>query len=1066
MSFTKKLSLGTAAIALLAAAPAAVYAQETTGGVRGTVSADGAPVSGASVVVTHVPSGSVSRVTTSANGGFNARDLRVGGPYTVRVDAAGYGSQMVEDVYLALGAPANLPIVLNSGAADVIVVTASASMFTDIETGPAARFTADDINGLPSISRDPRDVARLSTFANLDPENSDAISLAGSNNRYNSFTVDGVAQNDLFGLNSSGFPSENRGPVSIDALAALSVEIAPFDVQYGGFTGGTINAVTRSGDNDFHGSLYYFRTDDSLIGDSSRGRAINFSEFAEETRGGWLSGPIIEDRLFFFVSYEEFERTQPLNEGPIGSGALNEISGITQADIDEIINIGNTVYGLNLTSFDDASLGSLDEKLLISIDWNINEDHRAKLTYNTNDGGSVQERRDSANLGTPSTWYNRSEATETLSLQVFSDWSANFSTELTISQSTQDTGQDSLDGADFAQMDISLASGRTVSVGPDFFRHANALANETFQFKLRGEYIYDNHVISGGYERRTQEVFNLFVPGSEGSYDFASINDFRNQVADDLFYQNAVTNDENDGAAQFEFTLDTLYLQDEVSLSDRLTVAFGVRYDRYSTDDAPTANASFLGRYGYSNAATIDGLDVIMPRASFNYEAPFTYDASFADFSVTGVTLRGGVGRFSGGNPLVWISNTYSNNGVSIDSVFVPGPITNVDPYNIPAGAQGALTAGDGSVNAIAPGFDIPSTLRASLGADVMFDMFDSNDWMFTVEYLHDEQANAPFWFDANCPAAGTSPVDGRPIYNCNTDRQDIVLTSVDMGQSDIWSFELEKDFDNAISFWFGYTNQNVEDAHSGTSSTASSNYSDYASFDRQNARASTSNYEIQHDFKLRLGWSHAFYEDYETRVEMFVNHRSGRHFSYTYDYSNGDANQYRNQSPFGIHESAADDEGTLLYVPMTDGTGNVTLTSDPLINYTAGFDITGFNEYLQRTGLINYAGEIAPRNGFDSPWSTRVDMRFQQEIPAFFPAAARGVFYMDIENFGNLLNDNWGRFEQVGYEYFQPVVEIDNIDPVSGAYLYDDFRGDAASETRVSTSSVWQVQFGVRYQF
>jgi len=1067
MSLMKKLAMGTATAALLAAAPAAVYAQETTSDVRGVVTSGGAPVNGATVTIIHTPSGSTSVATSGANGAFNGRGLRVGGPYTITVTAAGYASQQIEGLQLSLGAPLNLPVSLERGNVDQIVVTASAMSFGDLSTGPAARFTSDDINGLPSISRDPRDIARLSPFANLDSENSDAISLAGANNRFNSFTVDGVAQNDMFGLNASGFPSENRGPVSIDALAAISVEVAPFDVQYNGFGGGTINAVTRSGDNDFHGSLYFFSTDESLVGDTTEDVTLGTSPFSEETLGGWISGPIIEDKLFFFASYEEFSRVNPLNRAPLGGPAsLNVENDVTQAEVDQILSIMQSVYGLDLTNFDEADLGSTDEKILVSVDWNINNDHRAKLTYNSSEGGSVQERSDRADIGTPSTWYNRSETVDNLSLQLFSDWSDNFSTELKITQSSQETGQDSLDGADFAQFDIDTPTGGTVSVGPDYFRHANALSNDLFQVKLRGEYISGNHIFSFGYEHSSQDVFNLFVPGSEGSYDFDSIVDLQNQNAASLFYNNAVTNDENDAAAEFGVSVDSLYAQDELMVSDQLTMIFGLRYDRYSSDDAPTFNPNFMARYGYANNTTIDGLDIIMPRIAFNYASDAQFEIPFADLSVNDIGFRGGFGRFSGGNPLVWISNSFSNDGVNTDSIFIGGGLAGVDAFNLPVAATTGLVAGDGSVAALAPDFEIPSVWRASFGADVQFDMFGSEDWQFTFDILYDTQDAATFFSDANCPLLGASAVDGRPIYNCETARQDIVMSNVDEGNAIITTFQLSKDWDNGFSLWMAYANQDVTDAHSGTSSTQTSNYSDYATFDRQNPNNATSNYEIEHDWKLRASWRHAFFEDYETRVELFMNSRSGRHFSYTYGYSNGLGNQYRNQSAFGIHESAADDEGTLFYVPETDASGNVTLTSDPNVTYTAGFDIAGLNSYLHSTGLIGYAGEIAPRNEFDSPWSTQFDLRFQQEFPAFFPNGARGIFYMDIENLGNLLNSDWGRSEGVRYEYFQPVVELYDING-AGQYVYDDARGvPHSNENSIHRSSLWQIQFGVRYEF
>jgi hypothetical protein len=1070
MSFSRKLSYSAAAAAMFAlAAPAAVHAQQITSNIRGSVTSDsGTPVQGASVVIVHVPTGTTSSTTTGPTGRFNATGLRVGGPYTVTVTGTGYNGERIEGIYASAGEFVSVPVTLSAGTPnDVIVVTASAINLGGLATGPSQSFNVDDINGLPSISRDPRDLARISGFANLDPENGDALSVAGSNNRYNSFTVDGVTQNDLFGLNSSGFPAENRGPVSIDALESLAIEVAPFDVQFSGFTGGTLNAVTRSGTNEFHGSLAYYWTNQNLVGETTQGTNLTSADFEEATWSATFGGPIIEDRLFFFMSYELFDRTDPLGESPLGGPASQFTeNNVTQAEVDQILGIMQTVYGLNLTNFADADLANEDEKILVTFDWNITANHRAKFTYNSNDGTSTQERNDGASIGTPSTWYNRAEQTETYALQVLSDWTDNFSTEFRYAYSTQQTGQNAYDGGDIANFQIRTPTGGTVSVGPDFFRHANELENELTQFLLRGEYVAGDHLISAGFERRDQATFNLFVPGSEGAYDFDSITDLQNRQASGLFYQNAVSNNEDDGAANWEYAVNSFYLQDEMNWSDALTLIFGLRYEQYSASNNIRSNAQFAARHGYTNTTTIDGLDIWMPRFAFNY----AWDREFALglFETTGITLRGGYGSFSGGSPAVWVSNSYSNDGITIDSVFIGGPINNVDAVILPTAATTGLVAGDGSVNALDPSFDVPSVWRASFGADVQFALGDVEDFLFTFDALFDERRDSPFWYDASCTTpVGQSPVDARPYYNCSTARQDIVVRNVDGGAGTTLSFSVENSFDNGVAFWLNYTNQDIDEVHPGTSSTATSNYSDHATFDRQNPLNRPSNYEIEHQINARLGWRHAFFEDYETRVELFMERRSGRNFSYTYGYSEGPGRIYRRISPFGINERAADDEGTLLYVPQANANGQVTLTSDPGINYTPGFDITAFNQYLQQTGLIQYAGQIAPANGFRTDWSTIFDVRFQQEIPAFFPQSARGIFYMDIENFGNLLNDDWGRYDTINYEYFQPVVELYEFNQTTGVYTYDDARGiPHGNEFRTSRRSLWQIQFGVRYEF
>jgi len=292
-------------------------------------------------------------------------------------------------------------------------------------------------------------------------------------------------------------------------------------------------------------------------------------------------------------------------------------------------------------------------------------------------------------------------------------------------------------------------------------------------------------------------------------------------------------------------------------------------------------------------------------------------------------------------------------------------------------------------------------------------------------------------------------------------------LTNQDKGHSTIWALSVDKEWESGLSFAGSYTHQDVTEGHPGTSSTASSNFSDYASFDRNNPYTATSNYEREHDFKLQLGYRNAFFGDYETRFNLFLNRRSGQPFSYTYD----DGAPEGTIDIFGINEGFADDEGTLFYVPMTDGSGNVTTTSDASVTYAGGFDIAGFNTFLHDTGLINYAGEISPRNGFRSRWHTRVDLRIQQEIPFFGPSQLfpnlfsgreRATFFMDVENLGNLLNDEWGRYEQVRFEYVQPVVRPDIV---GGQYVYSNFPQNSEVRT-TNTASQWQIQFGLKYQF
>ena len=455
---------------------ATAVAQETTSSMRGSITTpDGIGVGGATVEIVHLPTGSTRTVVTTGSGSFSARNLRVGGPYIVRVRSDQFRNQTVEGIFIGLGDTYDLTVALERGVdiTEEIVVTGVAIGGEGLSYGGGSSYGAEQIANLPSASRNP--------LVSLDPTNEDAFSVAGNNNRFNSVTVDGIKQNDDFGLNNNGYPTQ-RSPINIDAVEAVTVLTSPYEVTYNGFTGGTVNIVTKSGTNELSGSAYYVRTTNDLYGDTIDGEPNELSEFNEETYGFTLGGPLLRDKLFFFASYDKFEAVGAgVQFGPAGSGRAREISGVTQAEVDQVIQIMNNVYGFDpLNPADLSNFPQTDEKLLLNLDANLTEDHRATLTYQYTNGNTFEERDSSTGsnrLALPSTSYNRGERLEVFNAQLFSDWTPDFSTEIKVGRKTNDTTQASLGGADFAQFNITTPSGGTIRLGPDIFRHANALNN-------------------------------------------------------------------------------------------------------------------------------------------------------------------------------------------------------------------------------------------------------------------------------------------------------------------------------------------------------------------------------------------------------------------------------------------------------------------------------------------------------------------------------------------------------------------------------------------------------------
>ncbi|MDG1799140.1 MAG: TonB-dependent receptor [Luminiphilus sp.] len=1046
----------------------AVLANTTTSSISGSVATQaGQTFSNAAVTITHTPSGTVSRTTTNSSGAFSARSLRVGGPYSISVSGPGFENAKVDDVYLSLDQGMSVPVVVRaSGAMEVVAVTAQRLGQTGFKNeGLSTSLGLEALQEVISIDRDITDAAQLDPFAAVNVQSGGAkeLTIAGANNRFNSLTIDGVALNDRFGLNANGYPSQ-RSPISYDAIESLSIQTAPFDVEYNGFTGGTINAVTKSGTNTFEGSVGYYSTDDSTIGDKNGDDEFDF-KFEEETFVATFGGPIIKDKLFFFVAYDKYEEIAPLQNGPAGSGALNTEQDITLDDVAQVAQIVSDVWGFDIGGFNKGP--AEDEKVLANVDWNISENHRAKLTYIKTEGNTIREQNGNNflasdnTLGASSAWYDRSEEVESVIGHVFSDWSDNFSTEIKIASTTQSTGQNSLNGAEFPSMAVLLRESEGeenyLVFGPDRFRHGNELDQDFFQIKFVAEYVLGDHLLKMGVEREEVDVDNLFAQNSEGSYVFDSVADLENATASGLLYDNAITNNENDLRAIWGYDYQSLYIQDSWNVSADLEVDFGVRYDKYSSNGSIRANSNFEDRYGYSNTKDIDGLDVILPRLSFKW------------YVSENTTVRGGIGKFSGGSPGVWISNSYSNDGVISDSsnafgvVAVPTTPDAATGQYIPTDVLSALAneSPDGSVNALRPDFEIPTTTKLSLGVAHQIDLGAlGEEWLLSADILHNTLDNASYWYDQRCEQPVATAPDGRGVYDCGGAPEALAVGSFDGGKSTLFALSASKDWTTSVGrfdLFASYTHADVKDIGYGTSSTATSNYSDFAAYDRQSPREGTSNFQVEHMFKLRLNWRKELIDGYETKASLFATRRSGQPYSYTFSENNNcvlDLNGGR-----CARESRNDDAGHLLYVP--DG------INDPLFS-AASFggvvaDQQAFIDYINGSELARYAGGIAPRNGDNSSMTTMVDLRIQQELPALNPEHSFKLFF-DIENLGNLLNDDWGRIERTRYEYERDVVSavINN-----GQYEYLRLNSDSSIKNfEVLSQSVWQIQIGLKYDF
>ncbi len=1000
------LLLGTTALTA-AMLPTAAFAQTTTSSVSGLITTEaGLPINGASVTLINTQTGFARVVTTDATGTFAVRGLGVTGAYDVTVSAPGYQGERVEGVVLTLGDETAFNFDLSTEITDEIIVVGQRMVVADLAIGPAASFGLDVLENAPTINRNITDVLRLDPRIFVDESRGgiNSIQCVGQNPRFNSTTLDGVPVNDSFGLNSNGYPTE-RQPFPFDAIEQVSVEIAPFDVIYGGFTACNINAVTKSGTNEFHGSAFIDYTDDGLRGSNAGSTEFDFGNFDEIRYGIGIGGPIVEDKLFFYASYEKLE----------GANVYAPTPGLDTAVVNRIAEIANRVYQYD-PGTTPTNNPNFDEKVLVKLDWNINDMHRATGTFSYNDGNNiVRSDGDPDEFEFSNHLYER--GTEQLSYAgaVFSDWTDNFSTELRASFQDIDNRQIPEGGTDFGEFRIS-EGGIDYYLGSDDSRGANDLNYDVLTLAGIGNYSIGNHTLTGGIEYQDLNVFNLFVQQAQTETRFNGVDEFEAGIASQVEFNGAVSGNINDAAAEWGYSTLALYGQDEFALTDNLTVVAGLRYDNYSSSDVPVENPDFVEQYGFSNSQNLDGKDLWQPRFGF------TWDASDV------LQVRGGFGRFAGGNPNVWVSNAYSgtnvtqvgarirdrDNGIDLfdlDYTLAEEGVPNGPGYAVPTVLADQVASGEGSnfeLNYVDPDFQIPSNWKYSLGAtwspDVqMSTPFLDGPWTFSFDALILDSADTAIISRADLIAAGTRNVDGVdgdgvPFDLTVTDYDSPNLDAFVLTNSDVsneafaLSLGAAKQYDNGLGLTFGYAYTDAKDVQPMTSAVAFSNYNNRAFNDPEEQILSTSNYNVKHRFTSSVNYDRAFFGDYNTNIFAFFLSQSGSPFSRT-----------------------------------LNGVGN---------------NVFGFTPFLGNGGdsILQPGTE---RNEFRAPNWTKVDLRIGQELPGL-RGEDRTEIFMVIDNLTNLIDSDWGVLETAGF----PGTLSEN------------------EQFSINTASAYEIRFGARYEF
>lgn len=1055
---THRLSRITGAVVLALGLSTSAMADDTSSSIRGNIlTTSGNVVTDATITIVHEPSGTRKTLKVNEAGTFSAKGLRVGGPYTVTIDSDVYADKKLEGIYITLGDVFRVNEVLEDASIERIAVTGSSSFF-DPSSGSSSVFSGDALTKSAAFNRDLKDIVRQNPMAVVGNDGN-TLSLAGSNPRYNSLAVDGVNLNDDFGLAGNGYPTE-RSPISFDSIDQISVAVAPFTAKEGGFSGGKISVVTKSGTNDFKGSIFFEQAKDAWAGtpETDDGDKIDLS-FNEETWGATFGGPIIKDKLFFFASYETFESPSAVDKGPSDSNVANKVSQVSQAEVDRVVSIAQNKYNYDAGSWD-SSIPLEDEKYSLKLDWNINDDHRAAFTYShgfSNSAGNQGGGR-SDDLYLSSHWYNRSNEFDTYVGQLFSYWTEDFSTEVKVSLKESVNGQVSLGGYEFGEVKIDTVNGGEIMLGADDSRHANQLTNETLQIRASGEYLHEDHAISFGWEYEEVDVYNIFMQHYLGSWYFDSIDDFEAGQADWFEYQNNPSLNRDDAAAAFSLANHSFYVEDSWDINDSFNLTYGLRYELTKNSDAPNANQSFIDRYGYANNENLDGLSVLLPRLGFTWTA--TDD----------LTITGGAGRFSGGRPNVFISNAFTNDGSRIalyrsfgDSVAASTFLQDADPSSIPQHAQdqianSQLGGPNSNIDAIDPNFDIPTTWQYSLAADYNADFSAiglGEDWRISGEVLYKHIEKDMIWSDLSRTVdtskgnAGYT-VEGRPIYTFadpSRDARDVLLTNTKGGHTLIETLSLAKNWKNGFKTNFSYTHSTIRNRIDATGTSTNTAYNFNPVIDPENPSIGTSAYQVKHRLTFNLSYNTEVFEGYNTGMHMFWERKSGRPFSYLLGYNNFD----------GLSGNLDLTSSNLAYIPSD--------ANDAAVDFDNGLSYDEIMGELAKVGIDSNGGYI-DKNGYTAPWTTTMDLRFEQEIPGFLEGH-KGLFYVDIKNALAIFDENAARVYQLPFG--QSATELlDYSINDAGQYVYESANiSEGESPARFKDrESTWSMKIGVKYTF
>ena len=1042
--FVKSLLLSFSAMLFVISASA----QVTTSALNGLVAdQNGQAIPGATVVAVHTPSGTTYYAVANGEGRFAINGMRTGGPYSVEVSCLGYQTVTYTDITLQLADSYQLTANLaedNEMLSEAIVVSAAASRLSTERSGVATNISNNQIIALPTVSRNIEDVTRLS------PYGGNGMSFAGADGRTANFTVDGANFNNNFGL-SDGLPGGGN-PISLDAIEELQVVISPYDVRQTNFIGGGVNAITKSGTNTFKGSAYVYHQNENLQGDTVYGEQISGARAVDRntTYGFTLGGPIIKNKLFFFVNAEYVFTPTVVNrwrasdpENGIEADANNYVSRTTVQDLQKVSDFVMEKYGYSTGSYTDFPANESNLKLLGRIDWNINDKNRLALRYNytmntywsspnatSMDGGSRSSyaRMSQYSMSYANSMYSMNNLVSTVSLDLNSTISDRLSNQFLVTYSKLDDVRGSTSD-EFPFIDILKDGENYMALGYELFTWNNAVHNTHFSVKDDLTYFFGNHKITGGVNFEYQLADNAYMRNGTGYYRYRSMDDFLSGAAPEIVDLTYGYDGELNPAARVQFYKAGIYAQDEWQASDNFTLTAGLRIDGlfFDNGDIMTNQAIYDIPYydANGNERHIDTGKWPNSNISVSPRVGFTWNV----FGNNSLTLRGGTGFFSGRLPLVFFTNMPTNSGmiqyqaqinesnlrnhlgwsdddprVAMD-YFMGGLETDANGKATTQalldrlhelGYPSTITPEDGtvpsSISAVDPKFKMPQVWKTSIALDYNFPT--SFPFSMTGEFIYNKTINGVTisdWSMRNVSGfARFNGADNRPVYvkdHFRSGTPAFVLGNTNKGYGYSASVSLKMQPVEGLNFMAAYTHTVSKELTGMPGSNAESAFTYVPTVEGpNNIRLHNSQYVTPDRFVASLTHSD----------------KCGNHFSFIYEtWRGGYSYSYMLTNDMNGDGYTYD----AIYIPTDQQ------VADGEFRFASADDAQRFMDYVHNDKYLSkHQGEYAEAYSVYSPWVHRIDFSYKHDFKVRTGNSTNTLqLSVDIKNLLNLFNSSWG---------------------------------------------------------